>query len=476
MPDTLGPINPAGDFPGLKSPGSDIASAATINFQTAAEKGVRHRITGTTQISSVTLVEGNRAEGLFAASLTLVHSANLILPGGANIVTQPGDLAEFIGEAGSVVRVKYHPADGSTPAVLPVAKGGTGATTAAAARTGLGLGSAATRNVGVSGGVPELDSAGRIVARTAALQGSQLEISTTTLNDGEMAVARRSTSVGRNRLIFGNPDGSGDALQAGAEWNGFFSTTSPNTIGTIRANQTVLEMDPFLRLAAPQNAIVQVEGMLWVITGVANTGQGGTIPTITMRLAGLDQGFVGIVEVLTNAPATLNAWASTGVQVMRLSSSTAPQFTLPEAPLNGTTRMLVRITGLGRTHATNRSVVGVEWAQSIADATGANVLRNSWLRVDPLQSIRPELMSATVSNTTPTAADTIFANVRFVAEGSQAISYQWRVNGTNIIGATTRTFSLAGRTAGDLVDCVVSSAHIDLSTPATATSNQATVQ
>ncbi len=38
------------------------------------------------------------------------------------------------------------------PAALPIAKGGTGATTAAGARTNLGLGSAATRNVGTTAG------------------------------------------------------------------------------------------------------------------------------------------------------------------------------------------------------------------------------------------------------------------------------------------------------------------------------------
>ena len=44
-------------------------------------------------------------------------------------------------------------AGGTTlPAALPLAKGGTGATTAAAARTALQLGDAATKNVGVSAG------------------------------------------------------------------------------------------------------------------------------------------------------------------------------------------------------------------------------------------------------------------------------------------------------------------------------------
>ena len=42
--------------------------------------------------------------------------------------------------------------DGVLPAALPVNKGGTGATTAAEARTGLGLGSAAQYNVGVEAG------------------------------------------------------------------------------------------------------------------------------------------------------------------------------------------------------------------------------------------------------------------------------------------------------------------------------------
>lgn len=43
-------------------------------------------------------------------------------------------------------------ASGVLPSALPIAKGGTGATTAAAARTALGLGDAATRSVGTSAG------------------------------------------------------------------------------------------------------------------------------------------------------------------------------------------------------------------------------------------------------------------------------------------------------------------------------------
>ena len=74
---------------------ADLASAATTQLGSGASN--RLRITGTTAITSF----GAAAAGVcrtvtFAGALTLTHNAtSLILPGGANITTAAGDVAEF---------------------------------------------------------------------------------------------------------------------------------------------------------------------------------------------------------------------------------------------------------------------------------------------------------------------------------------------------------------------------------------------
>ena len=82
--------------------GAAIASASTINLTTATGNFVH--ITGTTNISTVTLQQGARRIVVFDDVLSLVNSAGLILPSGANITTAAGDVAVFIGEGSGVTR------------------------------------------------------------------------------------------------------------------------------------------------------------------------------------------------------------------------------------------------------------------------------------------------------------------------------------------------------------------------------------
>lgn len=90
---------------GLATKGTDIASASSVNLQTAT--GPSLTITGTASISTVTLNEGKvrvvRAGGAF----TLTASANLLVNGSAstNLTVAAEDLLLFRGGAGSVVSV-----------------------------------------------------------------------------------------------------------------------------------------------------------------------------------------------------------------------------------------------------------------------------------------------------------------------------------------------------------------------------------
>ena len=82
--------------------GEDIASAATVNFDTST--GDLIDVTGTTTITAITLAEGVEKTVRFTGILTLTNGASLVLPGTANITTAAGDFAVFRGYAAGVVR------------------------------------------------------------------------------------------------------------------------------------------------------------------------------------------------------------------------------------------------------------------------------------------------------------------------------------------------------------------------------------
>lgn len=87
----------------LFSTGAAIASAATTNI--GAATGVVVAITGTATISSFGAGTAGAIRLLIlGGGQTLVHSANLILPGSANIVTGASDTAIFACDGGSAWR------------------------------------------------------------------------------------------------------------------------------------------------------------------------------------------------------------------------------------------------------------------------------------------------------------------------------------------------------------------------------------
>lgn len=94
--------------------GTDVASAATVNLDSATGNWVN--ITGTTQITAITLSAGRRRMVRFAGSLVLTHGASLVLPGAANITTAAGDWAILVGDASGVVRCVQYFRNASLPA------------------------------------------------------------------------------------------------------------------------------------------------------------------------------------------------------------------------------------------------------------------------------------------------------------------------------------------------------------------------
>ena len=79
--------------------GTNIASASSLTLPSGG--GNVFNVTGTTTVDGISSAQGGRCVKLyFAASLTLTHNASsFILPGGLNIITAAGDVAEFINDA-----------------------------------------------------------------------------------------------------------------------------------------------------------------------------------------------------------------------------------------------------------------------------------------------------------------------------------------------------------------------------------------
>ncbi|MEE4248328.1 MAG: hypothetical protein V2I33_23315 [Kangiellaceae bacterium] len=95
--------------------GSDIAS----NSPTVPANGNYFVVTGTTGITAITSTNqwtGREFVLKFSGIVTLTHSANLILPTGANITTAAGDVLSFVYEDTDIFRcTNYLPATGYEP-------------------------------------------------------------------------------------------------------------------------------------------------------------------------------------------------------------------------------------------------------------------------------------------------------------------------------------------------------------------------
>lgn len=94
--------------------GADVASAGTVTLG----DGEYFHITGTTTITDIdftTTWNGRRARLIFDGILTITHNATtLILPGGQNIITGPGDSCTVVVDSGDNVKLtQYERATGT---------------------------------------------------------------------------------------------------------------------------------------------------------------------------------------------------------------------------------------------------------------------------------------------------------------------------------------------------------------------------
>ena len=96
--------------------GGDISSASPCVIDT---DGDYFDVTGTTNFAAFTVAAGRRFTIQFDGALTMTHHAtNIDLPGGPNITTAAGDVAEFFATGTNTVQcVNYTKADGTAIAI-----------------------------------------------------------------------------------------------------------------------------------------------------------------------------------------------------------------------------------------------------------------------------------------------------------------------------------------------------------------------
>lgn len=102
--------------------GGTVASASSVNFDTMT--GDFCEISGTTTITGCTITAGVVRKVRFTGSLTINHSATILVPGAVNLKVGAGDVVEFTGDTGSVARVtSIMRANGAAPSTAPIYPG-----------------------------------------------------------------------------------------------------------------------------------------------------------------------------------------------------------------------------------------------------------------------------------------------------------------------------------------------------------------
>jgi hypothetical protein len=132
----------AGALTGALNEAAPVAIASSASVAIGAAKSNTVNVTGTTTITAFDAAPiGAIRRTVFAGALTLTHNAaSMILIAGANIVTAAGDVAEWVSlGSGNWRMFNYSRANGDSVGTVSVAKGGTGATTAAGALSNLGI-------------------------------------------------------------------------------------------------------------------------------------------------------------------------------------------------------------------------------------------------------------------------------------------------------------------------------------------------
>lgn len=213
---------------------STIASAATCNIGAANAEFLA--VSGTTGITAFDTVAAGVYRSLkFDSALTLTHnSTSLILPGGASITTAANDVAGFRSLGSGNWRCEFYSrATGAAVITLPVANGGTGSTTASAARTALavpGLADANSFTAANRGAITVLTDGSTITADFALANNFSL-----TIGGARTLANPTNQTAGQSGAIVITQDGTGSrTLAYGSNWK-FAGGTAPTLTTTASA-------------------------------------------------------------------------------------------------------------------------------------------------------------------------------------------------------------------------------------------------
>lgn len=288
------------------------------------------------------------------------------------------------------------------------------------------------------------------IAGAAALLGSVDAVSgaSTTITSAKTATA--TNGVAFSYRITTGPDVA----------NTFSATPLPSgltvstTSGRITGTPTVTGVYPINLTASDGGRADRTVTAVLTLTIVAGGGGGTVAPTITAQ------------------PTSQTVTAGANVNFSVTATGTAPL------------RYQWRLNGTGIANATNATLAltGVTTAQSgsgyscvVSNSAGTATSSTATLTVNPAV-VAPTITTQPTSQTV-----TAGANVSFMvaASGTAPLSYQWRLNGANIGGATSATLTLNSVTtaqSGGSYSCVVSnSAGTATSSTATLTVNPAPV-
>lgn len=192
---------------------TDIASAATLDLDSATCNSDYMRVTGTTTTTAITLADGQKRLLIAAGAWPITHGSSLLCPGSSSYTCAAGDIVLAIGEPSSVVRLVIWKADGT-----PVVSSASAAADVVGVFRNLQLSAAGTgANISVSADEIALEDSSNsyVTARSVSLTINSAAAGANGLDTGSIAA-----STWYSVWVIRKPDGTTAGLISA-------STTSP---------------------------------------------------------------------------------------------------------------------------------------------------------------------------------------------------------------------------------------------------------